>query len=74
MVAYSGNMVHERGGALPPPLLCGLALCGVKGLDDVGVFGRDRLALELHGGGEFVAAWFPVHRQDLELLDLLNPG
>ena len=47
---------------------------GVEGLDLCLVLRRDRLALQLHGRSEFVAAGQPLSGDDLELLDLLDPG
>src|SRR4051794_24249290 len=49
-------------------------LLRVELLDLVGVLLVDRLALELHRRRQLVAARLPVHRQDLEALDLLDPG
>src|SRR4051794_32101751 len=47
-------------------------LLRVQLLDLVGVLLVDRLALELHRRRQLVATRLPVHRQDLEPLDLLD--
>src|SRR4051812_37255708 len=49
-----------------------LALPGVQRFDLLRVLLVDRLALELHGRRQLVAAGLPVGREDLELLDLLD--
>src|SRR5690349_18452490 len=47
---------------------------GVHGFDLRRVLGADRLALELHGRRQLVAARQPIALQQREALDLLDPG
>src|SRR6266576_6016696 len=61
-------------GVSPIPLSLHAGLARVERLDLLGVLLVDRLALELHRRGQLVAAGLPLLRQDLELLDLLDPG
>src|ERR1700758_2492607 len=46
----------------------------VQRLDLVVVLLVDRLALELHRRRQLVAAGLPIARDEVELLDLLDPG
>jgi hypothetical protein len=41
---------------------------------DCGVFCFDQLALEFHGGGEFLVLCGQLGIEEKELLDLFNPG
>src|SRR5205085_2521588 len=65
-LAYPGK-VRTASGFAP-------RLARVQRLDLVRVLLRDRLALQLHGRCQLVAAGLPFGGEDLELLDLLDAG